>query len=40
MCVEAEHEGVIEAKCTHLILLNSEESFAPTKTLLRRFLLC
>lgn len=39
MCMEAEHEVVSEAERTSLVLLNTEETFAPTRNLLSCLLL-
>ena len=39
LCMETEHEFVSEAKCTVLVLLNTEETFAPNRKLLRCFIL-
>lgn len=40
MCMKVEHEVVNEAKYISMVLLKSEETFAPTRKLLRCFLVC
>ena len=40
MCMEVEHKVVSEAKYISLVLLKTEETFAPTTILLRCFLVC